>query len=85
MTPEERDEVRLEATKELIKQGISLAAFIITLIAYQCTIDKTYREVQKARIRKLLNVVPKRDREQEALRQVQKEISLMEHGEYGGV
>ncbi len=71
--------------QEIVKQCIEMGAFLVTLIAYQCTVDPTFRQVWAARIRKALGIGPKRDTEKEALEQVQKEISLMEHGEFGEV
>lgn len=49
MTEEERSAARQAAIRELI----SLAAFIVTLVAYQATVDPVFREVWKARLRNL--------------------------------
>jgi hypothetical protein len=66
--------------EEFIRQAISLAAFMVTLIAYQATIDPTFRELWTARFRRAFGKGPARDREAEAMAQVQREISWMEHG-----
>ena len=76
MTDKEREAVRAKA----ITEAIGLAAFLITLIAYQATIDPTFREVWKARIRAAFGPRRKRDLEGQALEQTQREISWMEHG-----
>lgn len=76
MTDKEKEAIRAKA----ITEAIGLAAFLITLIAYQATIDPTFREVWKARIAAAFGRRHKRDLEGQALEQTQREISWMEHG-----
>lgn len=47
MTEKEREAYR----QEVIKQAVGLGAFLITLVAYQATIDPTFRMVWAARIK----------------------------------
>jgi hypothetical protein len=76
MTENEREAYR----QEFIKQAIGLGAFLITLIAYQATVDPTFRELWKARFMAAAGRGPRRDPAAEAMGQVQREISWMEHG-----
>jgi type II secretory pathway component PulM len=76
VTDKETDAYRQEA----VKQAIGLVAFLVTLIAYQATVDPVFREVWKARIRAAFGKRRRRDTTAEAVRQAQREISWMEHG-----
>jgi hypothetical protein len=77
-----RQEARDEIRQEIIKQSIILAFGVVTLILY--TIgqrrmgepDFTHDVAVKLGFTK----AAKRDKEKELLRQVQREISWMEHG-----
>jgi hypothetical protein len=79
VTDSEKEAVRQKAITELI----GLAAFLVTLIAYQATVDSAFREVWKARIAAAFGPRRRRDLEGQALEQVQREISWMEHGIHG--
>lgn len=70
---DERELIRVE----LIKAAIALAPTVILLAYY---VNKTWWDHQAWRLKQYVN--RKKMADEKALQQVQKEISLMEHGEF---
>jgi hypothetical protein len=89
---EQREKDRAAYRQAAVREAIGLVGMLISLIAVQATVDPTFREVWIARFKAAFGTAPRRDREKEMLRQVQREISWMEHGmpesfrpEWGGI
>jgi hypothetical protein len=52
------DEEKIAYRQELIKQFIGVAAYALTLLAFQFTIDPVFRQVWIARARQVLGLNP---------------------------